>query len=526
MARARPDLVKGLLLCGLAGLGACASSYTAAADAEGDLIAAEKMAVVEEFRSDLVRPRDVRGERPRIQAPIEVPDVIGLEDAVRIATQYNRDFLTQRESFFLTALSLGLTRRDFTKPVFSGDIAFNGSKLSGDNFTDSTRIALAGTQFLPTGGRLTVSGSRSVDHVSVNDFREQDSRADVSVSLSQPLLRGAGKSIAFEPLTQAERSAVYAARDFELFRQRFAVEIINDYYGLVSQKIGLANTQRNVENQKFALDQARALFDLQLGPQIDVLRAEQQLTNARNAALDAEQAYKLALDRFKIQLGLPVDVVFDVGEELPSEVKPIELDLEQALQAALANRLDLLTQRERLEDAERQVAIARNALLPDLDLTVSGSTGSVTNSFFDLDFAGEAVSLGVNLEIPLDRKAERNAFRSSLISLEQSRRSVRLAEDNAIVQVRDLLRRLHQQEAQIENDRTNIRILERTVRRADLDQRAGTGSNRDLVEALNNLTTAKNGLLDRYVTYLTTKLNTLQALGLLFVDKEGRVIEP
>lgn len=511
---------------GLVALGGCASAWVAAADEEGKWIADEKMAVVEGFRSDLVRPADVDGEREKVAAPIEVPEVLQLEDAVRIATTYNRDYLTQQESFFLTALSLGLTRRDFTKPVFSGDVSFSGTKLSGENFTDSTRIALAGTQFLPTGGRLTVSGSASANNASVNDFNEYDAQADVSVSLSQPLLRGAGKSVAFEPLTQAERSAVYAARDFELFRQRFAIEIVRDYYGLVSQKIGLANTQRNVENQQFALDQAQALYDLQMGPQIDVLRAQQQLTNARNDALDAEQAYRLALDRFKIRLGLPVDAEFDVGNELPSEVVPIDVDLEGALQAALLNRLDLLTQRERLEDAERQVAIAKNNLLPDLDLTVTGSTGSITNSFLDLDFRGEALGLGLNLEIPLDRKAERNAYRAALIDLDQSRRALRLAEDNTIVEVRDLLRRLRQQESQIENDRANIRILERTVRRADLDQRAGTGSNRDLVEALNDLTQAQNGLLDRYVTYLTTKLNTLQSLGLLFVDKEGRVIEP
>src|SRR5262249_18888091 len=41
----------------------------------------------------------------------------------------------------------------------------------------------------------------------------------------QPLLRGAGKAVTLEPLTQAERNLLYIIRDFAKFRQEFFVFI-------------------------------------------------------------------------------------------------------------------------------------------------------------------------------------------------------------------------------------------------------------------------------------------------------------
>ena len=147
------------------------------------------------------------------------------------------------------------------------------------------------------------------------------------------------------------------------------------------------------------------------------------------------------------------------------------------------------------------------------------------NSFADLDFGPVSGTFGLSLEIPLNKKGARNSYRSALIGLAQAKRSLRQTEDNVILGVRDSLRRLKQQRQQIQNDEENIKTIQRRVLRADLDNRAGFASNRDTVEASEELTSAKNRLLDRYVTYYITVLRLRQQLGLLFVDKEGRIVE-
>src|SRR5205807_1605904 len=120
-----------------------------------------------------------------------------------------------------------------------------------------------------------------------------------------------------------------------------------------------------------------------------------------------------------------------------------------AVTTALSNRLDILTAQDRLADAERKVSVAENQLWPDLLLTGGyaiqadpplGSRGH------ELGFRNDTYNAGLLLTLPLERTAERNAFRSAIISADQRRRALRETEDNLIVDVRDSLRRLRQLE--------------------------------------------------------------------------------
>lgn len=509
----------------------CSTAYIVEwTDEQGAAIQNEKMAVVEKFRSNLADPTKGKslgpGPESEYEFEVEVPEVLKLQDAIRIATQYNRGFISRRESFFLTMLGLGLTRHNFNDPIFSGSIAWNGSKLEGVALSDTTSMALSGSKLLKTGGSVSVSASATYNQFEgAAGPREHNAFLNGSVSINQPLLRGAGKTVAWEGLTQAERSAVYAARDFELFRQDFAIGIIDRYYSLVSQKKSLRNVERTVEMQEFNLKQARALYRLQRGTQQDVFRAEQAYRDAKNAYLESNQNYAFALDNFKIELGLPLSTEIEIGDEIPP-IFDVKLDEDEAVNAALHNRLDLTTSRDQFEDTVRRLKIAKNSLLPDLDLNASVGISSVEiNTLLDIGWDSPTGSLGVSLAIPFERRAERNAYRSALISVAQGRRGLREREDRVILEVRDALRRLRQQKQQIENQEQNIETIKRRILRANLDNQAGVGSNRDTVEATVELAQGRNALLDRYVRYYITVLELRQALGILFVDKEGRIVE-
>ncbi|MDH3592318.1 MAG: TolC family protein, partial [Planctomycetota bacterium] len=512
----RSKLVGALLLAGLTG---CMGHRIGGADTEGNAIMAEGSAKVDRFREQLVEPGQGGDPRDPREPPVEVPEVLTLGDALRIAVQHSRSYKSRREGFFLTALGLGLTRRDFHQMIFSGSVSYDLSDGRDVALAQSTALALTGSRSnLPTGGSLTVTGSTGLDIEP-----DQSASTSASVSISQPLLRGRGKKIAWEPLVQSERNLIYEARSFEEFRQTFTIGIIRQYYNLVSQRRSVENARQQVENNKISLRQARALYALEQGTQTDLFRAEREFRNSENGRLDSEQAYEVALDRFKITLGLPLSVKFDVVDEIP---EPVDLDIDgiAAIRVALVNRLDLLTARQRHEDSKRDLVIARHNMLPDLDLNASYSITAADGSFDDLAFSSDFWSIGLSLQIPFDRKPERNAIKSATISYEQSRRNLEETEDSVILEVRDAVRRLRQRRQQIENDRDNIETIGRLLLKADLNNRSGIGSNRDVVEATQNLTDAKNSLNERFVDYLIDRLNLLQQMGLLFVDNDGKVI--
>ena len=171
-------------------LAGCASRYEHSATIEGMRIMEEGNQTVALERSGLVDPMKAPESREDRAPPVDIPAVLSLQDALRIATECNRDFKTQRESFFLVAQALGLTRRDFKEWVFTGSLSNNLTDGQEIELFESTALAFTGTRaVLPTGGSLTVTGTWT-------QFYEPESEHTVTgtATFSQPLLRGAGNA--------------------------------------------------------------------------------------------------------------------------------------------------------------------------------------------------------------------------------------------------------------------------------------------------------------------------------------------
>jgi outer membrane protein TolC len=217
-------------------------------------------------------------------------------------------------------------------------------------------------------------------------------------------------------------------------------------------------------------------------------------------------------------------VEFVIQDDFP-QVTPFQMDLEGAVEAALHNRLDLRSTRDQLQDAERGLNIATNSLLPSLGLSLGyAAAADPKHRFSDLTIDdSDDYSVGLVMEIPLDRQSQRNNFRSAEISLDQARRELDRQRDEVILEVRDSLRTLQQRKAQIELGLKKIQSVTFSVEKAEIDQLRGTGTNRDVVEATNSLTEAKNGQLDRIVAHEIQLLRLQKQLGLLFVNEDGMV---
>jgi outer membrane protein TolC len=252
---------------------------------------------------------------------------------------------------------------------------------------------------------------------------------------------------------------------------------------------------------------------------LDVLRARRSELNARNALLGEEERHLLALDRFRIFLGLPDSVRVQVRSEAP-EFVPVDFDVQSAVAVALANRLDLLNRREQLEDEERGLRIARNDLLPRLDFDASIGVGGIGTSINDQTYDDD-YSAGFTFELPLDRVREKNDLRSARIGLTRARRSYDEFLDNVVVEIESAFRELERRVDSLEIQRQLIADQQANVRIAQIRFERGEVSNRDKVEAEQSLLEAKNGLIREQVDYEIARLRLLRSLGILFIDDNG-----
>ena len=512
--------------------------------------------------------------------------VISLEKALALAVRDNRTYQYQKEALYLAALKLTLDRHKYT-PIFAagasgayqrsprerseytpvsamaetapdliralGDLtgapadlirayaslvdeAASATGLDqpdteiADEFSVTGQTKLGVDWLLKGGGKIAVELTSDFLRYLTGDPRYSASSALVG-SFTQPLLRGAGRKAAAEALTQAERDVLYALRDYTRFRKTFTVEVATAYYGVLQQRDVLRNNYQSYVAFETSAQRDRALAAEGRKKKSDLGRIEQAKLNAKNIWTTSVRRYKRSLDSFKIQLGLPVDTPIVLDERELDAVKAtgiqrVGIGPEDAIKVALYSRLDLYNARDGLEDAARHVEVIANSLKPDLNLVLTGQVDSKPGDRFeDLDFRRAHWSAGLDLDLPLDRKTERNNYRATLIDLERTDRELELAVDNVKLDVRNAWRNLEEARQTYEIRLLAVRINEDRVEEQVLLAELGKGNALNLIDAQNDLTNARNGLTNALVAHRIARLEFWRDMGILFIKENGRWVE-
>ena len=528
MRTPRQSLLIALALSASTG---CQSPSQHAASADGDvyaLVEARRAALVEnpEVFQLLEEPGSLR---QRLLAGEPAPlEAIGLSECLRIAAESNREFQDNRESLYLSALDLTLERYRLGW-IPEGSLAYG---LDGANESSEERNASFGLSFsrlLGDGGVLLAGiGIDTLQWISGGTGWSTDGL--LSLSFTQPLLRGAGRRIVLEPLTQAERDLVYQARSYERFRRTFAVDVASRFYQVLQQMDAANNAELNYVNLKAIAERNRELVEAGLLDDLQLDQVRQDELRSQNNLLSARVRLEATLDQFKLFLGLPVDVElsFDGSElALLSEEEPTDLGLDEGLviDVAMQSRLDYLTILDRYEDAERRVEIAEDALRAGLDFVASSNTASTNGRPTEFDLRDSSWGLGLSFDLPFDRLPERNAYRSSLISRDSMRRSMEFG-DSMRVSLREALRDTEIAVLSIQIQRESVLLAERRVESARLRLDAGRADTRDILEAEEALLDSRNAATNSLVDYQLAVLALYRDTEQLEVGENGISLTP
>ena len=464
-------------------------------------------------------------ERLRLGPPL-VPaarHVFELFQSLAYGVQHSRDYQTRMEDLYLAGLDVTLERHLFTPRPFA-DSAVNYTGGQADvNYRSAWNVinSVGVRQQLPYGGELTARALVTFIN-SLNEQTADGESASVAVTASIPLLRGAGM-VNLEPLIQSERELIYEIRRFEDFRRQFAVDISTRYLRLLSQQQSIANRRINYATNADLTERTQALYAAGRINFLQVQRSLQQQLQVESSLINVQQNYQNQLDDFKIVLGMPVE------EDL--QIVPIELtvtgpDIERIDAAALAlqYRLDLQTSRDRIEDAQRNVQVAQNGLLPDLNFTATSTIGDRPNvrAVDNLNADALTYSAGLRLDWPLDRVAERNTYRRSLISLERATRTYTLTRDGVVADVRSDVRGIQSAQVTLEIQRRGIDLAQRRLDFANelLIQGRSTDS-RDVTDAQSSLLSAQDAYEQARADLQIQILQFLRDTGTLRVDPEA-----
>ena len=200
-----------------------------------------------------------------------------------------------------------------------------------------------------------------------------------------------------------------------------------------------------------------------------------------------------------------------------------DISLEQATEMAIQTRLDLYTWLDRVQDSARRIELAANSLSPALDLSLVASVpNSTTQNLGELDFENTVYTAGLDLDLPLDTKLERNNYRRSLIAYDAATRDYLLALDDIKLDDMDTWRRMNEARKSYDINVTSVEINERRVEEAELRAELGLGDIQDTVDSQNDLTAARTERVSSLIEHNISKLEFWRDVGLLYVDDNGQ----
>ncbi len=498
---------------------------------------------------------------------------IGLADAVRIAAYNSREYRAQKESLYMSALDMDLSDDAF-RTIFNGNLS-SGVGIRRDtnerhalenhsaSHDETARFGLS--RKFRNGARVTGSIMANVAGMLTGDTRTAwGSSADLSVSI--PLLRGSGELVNSESLTRAERNFIYTVRAFEEYKRSFICSIEAAYLSLCLAK---RRQQTSDEGFRRAIRSTRRSYRMAEASRTsksDFEQAHQSELAAKAGWISSCQGYESTKDSFKMTLGLPPDAriepresdlveleryiatvvkyskaEYDMGRDdengqivldEPDSVDSGDLKArtDRAIEIAFSNRLDFATARDRLEDAQRAVLIAEDALRAEV--TIGAGVGNLADTVGP-GSARAGVRHGrlhprewssnpaLTIDLPIERRSERNSYRNALISMESAVRSYQSMEDSTKEQIRSDMRSMNQTLDSLRIEFMAMELAERRVRNQELLQQAGRVNMTVMLEAQDSLVQAKNSLYGAMISYKNQELRLQKDLGILEVSADG-----
>lgn len=279
-----------------------------------------------------------------------------LDDAIEIALRQSFGIQSAKYSLEssgknLEAVKLGLLSSldlEFDLPSYFESLSsqFNTS-LGKEEFYEYGSTKFEGRLSLRqplifSDGLIRISGSIfGRDQFGSNQETTKDYYTNLSIGFSQPLFTFNTQKA---NLTKAEINLEKAKRNFTQAELDVIYNITVSFYSLFRSKESMKISEEKVAQNEESYQTANNKFKAGLIAEVEKLQLEVDLASSKNELLSAKRSYEERLNDFKILIGIPIEEQIEIVSRI--EYKPVDVDLNDAIKNALANRPDLLDSKD------------------------------------------------------------------------------------------------------------------------------------------------------------------------------------
>ena len=486
------------------------------------------------------------GDSPKGPSYLE----LSIDDAVARALESNVDIAVERyrpetaradirsaEGSYDPFVSLVIDTNSRTQPPVS--FFTGGLRVT----TETQNFSLGANALIKTGAQLSLNWNNSrTDTNNVFSNFNPAYNSSFTVGISQPLLKDFKIDGARRQLHVAKNSAEISDVQFRQTVLNVIANVKRLYYDLIFSIDNLKAQQKSLDLAAKLLEENRIKVRVGTLAPLDVVAAESEVAGREEQVIVAQANLEEAEDAIK-QVIFP-EHNFDMWSTRIAPTDRVvtgteqEINLEAAINRALAERTDIVATRKSLENNQINLDFANNQLKPGLDFEASYGGAGIGGTLVERDLDGNIIGeeaggyfdaleqvsgldfptwrVGVRFSYPiLNRSAKGSAARSQ-IAKQQAEASLRRLELQVAREVRSQARAVRTNKKRVQST-GSARFLQQ--RRLDAEEKrfaAGMSTNFLVTQAQRDLALAEVGELRAIADYGKSLIDfeRVQAAGL------------
>ncbi len=270
---------------------------------------------------------------------------------------------------------------------------------------------------------------------------------ELVLTITQPVLQNYGVDVNRARITISQNNQRVSLLDFRKTVEDTVLQIEKTYWQLVA-------AQEDVDTLKWLVQKSEETTDVLFHrQQTDVSAVQIQQSNSATATRQADLKQAQAKvgdlsDQLKQLISDPDYPVSSAALIAPTDAGtdlPLHFDLDEAIETGLENRLELGQQQVRIQSSEVALKVAKNNLLPTLNLqgsvTVDGLSGNLGDAFdIEGNFNHIGFVAGFEFEFPLGNRAARAIWQRAILQRQQAIASYKELTDKAALEIKTAAR--------------------------------------------------------------------------------------
>jgi outer membrane protein TolC len=510
------------------------------------------------YRGPVVRVRDVEGVAERVKdgkLPLRFQDfaVLVLKNnteihLTRLDLMTAQDAVLSAKSPFDPRLTLGWNTQRSQQPQYT--------QISGaDTLSQLNHYGQFGfSQALSTGQTVDLGFyTTRISSNSAFNFFNPSIFSGLTLGVTQPLLANRNNMQARTALKIAKTQLLITTEQSEARVADYVAQAAQQYWDAVQARDSIRVAQLAVDLAQKSYDRDKMALDLGALSKLDIYQSQSQVAQRKVELIRAQFAYRETLDGLRRLIGADLNPatrsVEIVLEDDPSSL-PITgvLSSEEALKNALDRRPELKVVRRRYSIDEMNAKVARNSMLPRLDLGLqAGGNGLGGNQIpitgplggptvFIPGGLGDALSqmfrfqspfygFSLQMTLPVRSSQAQANLADALVNRARDQYQQRQLEQQVIQEVKRATNQIEMANAQIEASKTARDLAQKNVDAQQQRYEIGGITPFELLDAQNRLASVEGLLVSAYTNYQRSLVAYKRATWTL-LDDMGVAVEP